>query len=364
MKKVRLWSVSRAPDGVMKAEDVPDVDNAETERLLEDLLVQSPELLMDNLSLIGRQVPTGGGSLDLLGIDEDGGLVVFELKRGTLTRDAVAQVLDYASDVAEIDFDRFSKMVEESSGKNGVESIDDFADYYAQNFPNRESVFETPPRMMLVGLGVDQRALRIVNFLANSGVNITLLTFNAFNRDGTLFLARQVESAGPAPTPPQPSWTKEANLRILKANARALDVEDLIERVADYVEKRTPAYRWPGRTTYSFGLTEHTDQGRPSLRVYLNVSLPSNNKGVIDLVFQERATKVLGESLDRAMARFPKTAKKSRRGQVEFQISSQTWGEFAPHLETLLAEMVEGWKKKTSAEGRSTEESPGEVGRD
>ena len=37
------------------------------------------------------------GPLDLLGIDQDGDLIVFELKRGTLTREAVAQIIDYAS---------------------------------------------------------------------------------------------------------------------------------------------------------------------------------------------------------------------------------------------------------------------------
>ena len=55
---------------------------------------------MNGLTLIGRQVSTDGGTLDLLGIDADGRLVVFELKRGTLTRDAGAQVRDYASDLA------------------------------------------------------------------------------------------------------------------------------------------------------------------------------------------------------------------------------------------------------------------------
>ncbi len=89
MEKVKLWSVMKDPDGKLKAEDVPDLHNTDTEQLIEDLLIASPELLMDELSLIGRQIPTNGGPLDLLGVDEEGGLVVFELKRGTLTRDAI-----------------------------------------------------------------------------------------------------------------------------------------------------------------------------------------------------------------------------------------------------------------------------------
>ena len=50
-------------------------------------------MLMPGLTLVGRQTPTGSGWLDLLGVDEDGKLVVFELKRGKLTREAVAQAI-------------------------------------------------------------------------------------------------------------------------------------------------------------------------------------------------------------------------------------------------------------------------------
>ena len=88
MQKIQLWSVNRAEDKLFSATAVKSVDNTETEQVLEDLLVASPDLLMEGLTLIGRQVAAAGGSLDLLGIDADGRLVVFELKRGTLTRDA------------------------------------------------------------------------------------------------------------------------------------------------------------------------------------------------------------------------------------------------------------------------------------
>lgn len=178
MKRVQLWSVNKGTDkGSWTAEDVLSVDTTETENLLESLLVDSPRLLMDGLTLIGRQVPTEGGPLHLLGVDRDGRLVVFELKRGTLTRDAVAQVLDYASDIAGMDANRFAKLIEDNSGRNGIDAIPDFLDWYSQTYPNRDSIFEEVPQMVLVGLGVDQRALRIVDFMVNTGVEISLLTF-------------------------------------------------------------------------------------------------------------------------------------------------------------------------------------------
>ena len=54
----------------------------DTEALLEETLVKNPQMLLPGLRLIGRQTPTAGGALDLLGVDEDGRLVVFELKSG------------------------------------------------------------------------------------------------------------------------------------------------------------------------------------------------------------------------------------------------------------------------------------------
>ena len=56
------------------------------------MLVANPDMLMSGLTLVGRQVPVETGFVDLLGIDEDGRLVVFELKREKLTSAAVAQV--------------------------------------------------------------------------------------------------------------------------------------------------------------------------------------------------------------------------------------------------------------------------------
>ena len=196
MKKIQLWSVDRT-EGKLTATAVESVDNTKTEQDLEELLVASPDLLMNGLTLIGRQVSTDGGTLDLLGIDADGRLVVFELKRGTLTRDAVAQVLDYASDLAALDAVRFGALIEKHSGRHGVDPIEDFADWYRQEHPGESEFPLDRPRMVLVGLGVDDRARRVVNFLAESQVDIQLMTFYAFREDGKLFLARQIESESP-----------------------------------------------------------------------------------------------------------------------------------------------------------------------
>ena len=57
-------------------------NQTDTELLLEDISVERPEMLLRGLTLVGRQTTTDVGYPDLLGVDGNGRLVVFELKRG------------------------------------------------------------------------------------------------------------------------------------------------------------------------------------------------------------------------------------------------------------------------------------------
>ena len=76
-EELRIWSV----DDGGKAEPLSPLKQMPTELEFEELLVTNPEMLEPGLRLIGRQTPTQTGWLDLLAVDTDGRLVVFELKR-------------------------------------------------------------------------------------------------------------------------------------------------------------------------------------------------------------------------------------------------------------------------------------------
>ena len=91
MDEIKLW---RIDDGgsVSSLGGMAQLDN---ELALEELLIAHPELLEPELELVGRQLPAAGGWLDLLAVDSTGRLVIYELKRGILGRDAVTQLLDY-----------------------------------------------------------------------------------------------------------------------------------------------------------------------------------------------------------------------------------------------------------------------------
>ena len=91
---IRIWEID---DSSKAATPVETTNRMESEHWLEEVLVTNPDMLMPGLTLVGRQTPTDSGLLDLLGVDADGRLVVFELKQEELMRDAVAQAIDYCS---------------------------------------------------------------------------------------------------------------------------------------------------------------------------------------------------------------------------------------------------------------------------
>jgi len=98
--------------------------------MLEDVLVANPDRLISRLTLVGRQIPVETGFVDLVGIDEDGRLVVFELKREKLTRAAVAQVLDYCTYLETLSDSEIGALLAERSGRDGIGRIGDFEEWY------------------------------------------------------------------------------------------------------------------------------------------------------------------------------------------------------------------------------------------
>ena len=127
ISELKLWSVG----GSSGSEPVPQLSQMSTEWEFENLLVANPEMLEPGLELVGRQTPAAGGWLDLLAVDRDGRLVVYELKRGNLARDAVTQILDYGSALDAMTGPELAKHISERSGDAGIRQIDDFEQWYA-----------------------------------------------------------------------------------------------------------------------------------------------------------------------------------------------------------------------------------------
>ena len=199
----------------------------DSESILEDTLVKHPRMIIPDLKLVGRQTPVTGGNLDLLGIDDEGRLVVLELKRDSPPRDAVAQVIDYGSAIEAMAEEDLAQLISEGTGRDGIDKINDFEEWYREEY--RKSLDELRPlRMFLVGLGTDETTKRMVDYLAEHGVDISLLTFYGFDYAGRTLLAKQVQVEGAASNSSQSSKSRAERWSSLENYIEELGLTDLL----------------------------------------------------------------------------------------------------------------------------------------
>lgn len=359
MEEIKLWKITREENEKPTAASVETIAKTDTEELLEEVLTGSPDLLMPNLRLIGRQTEISGGQLDLLGVDEDGELVVFELKRGNLTRDAVAQAIDYASYLDAFEADELCRHINENSGKGGTEAVEDFSRWYQEHF-QRPVQDIGRPRVMLVGLGVDERAKRMVSFLAQCELDISLITFHGFKHGGETLLARQVEVPSGVESVKS---TKRDNQAKLDKLLEALGIKQNYEEVTSAIKSGlgASAYQWPSPPGYSFYLPDVSATGRQTNRSYLALYAPEKLAGRIQVYLQPRAIEAAGEEILQQLA--------NSMGS-KFEAKPSGWGEiwidghkpaksYAETLTSLCQAIAAGWKTKMDNQGKADEEAVG-----
>ena len=167
-------------------------DEALYEKDFEDWVEQTPELLGDELLIIGRQVELDDGKdrVDLLAIDRAGSLVVIELKRDLLGGAADLQPLRYAALVSTWTHEQVRRQAEgywASTGqKRGtfVQEFDAFGDEDAQ--VNGEQ------RVILAGRDLKPRLGTVALWLRKHGVDTTVVTVSVFKHGDELLLQPQV----------------------------------------------------------------------------------------------------------------------------------------------------------------------------
>ncbi|HET9956063.1 MAG TPA: endonuclease NucS domain-containing protein [Polyangiaceae bacterium] len=188
MSNVALWQV-----GAGSLERVPEVA-LDLESTLESWIETTPALIQSDLVIVGRQLKTEAGRIDLLGLDAQGRWLVIEVKRAVLSRDAVAQVLDYASLLVSLDAEALAELTNaylEPRGKS-IEGL-------LQERDAMESLSVQPREVLLVIVGTGRAAGldRVVQYLSDRyGVPISVVTLDVFELPaGPRLISREVLEA-------------------------------------------------------------------------------------------------------------------------------------------------------------------------
>ena len=172
--EIKTWEIV---DGVLRPLDSKLADHGRLEALdLESWLDSDSTIIRPGLKIIGRQVVTRSGPLDLLAIDEAGNLVVIELKRDKIPRDALAQAIDYASDVATWSLEKLGEVCAKHTGQ-GLEDV------FSEAFPDADLdgvTINGSQRIVLVGFAVEDALERMIQWLSEAygvGINAVVLKY-------------------------------------------------------------------------------------------------------------------------------------------------------------------------------------------
>lgn len=157
---------------------------------LEQWIKSNPQILGDDIAVIGEQVQTSSGPLDFLGIDNYGNTVIVELKRDRLPREALAQAIDYASDIAGWEIDRFREVCKAYTGQ----ALEDFLQEKFEDISLEDLAINQAQRLLLVGTAVEESLGRMIEWLSDSynvGINVIVLNY-AKTSQGDSILSRMV----------------------------------------------------------------------------------------------------------------------------------------------------------------------------
>lgn len=181
-----IWRIDSKLTRLMSANIAKEID---LERYIEDDI----GILDSGWLLIGRQVVSDVGPIDLLAIDRSGALVIIELKRQQTTREITAQALDYAAWVESLRSDGiatiYKKYCERWKKQDAQTTLDAaFQSKFGAKLPAEE--LNNSHKIVLVASELDARTERVVRYLAGRGVSMNILFFQTFSDGDRQFLSR------------------------------------------------------------------------------------------------------------------------------------------------------------------------------
>ncbi len=239
---IRLWTIG-SDDRLAEISELSMAEQGVIEQRIETCLESRPDAIGDGLLLIGRQVRTGSGWLDLLAISSDGTIVVIELKRDQTPKETVAQALDYASWIAE----QSEETIREVASQYLQEDLDvAFQERFQQPLLDLNT---TTPSIRIVASRLDESTERMIQHLPDQyGMDINGIVLRyARLASGAELLARTAVSIESVPIgtarPPDPSLRSEATLMQMAADHGSTVVVQRLRGLSDFLlENPTRTY--------------------------------------------------------------------------------------------------------------------------
>ncbi|MXR51365.1 DUF91 domain-containing protein [Halovenus sp. WSH3] len=163
----------------------------DTEANLEQRLVRTDGAKIGEVEVlyVGRQGSPGeGGIFDILGVDERGDTVIVELKRDRAPRDIVAQALEYASEIRNVDYeylnDQYREFLREEQGYTDPSEMPTLREAHREYFDLDDALskreFNDEQRLVVVGTDFQDVSLNMADFLREHGVDVVAVEYSTY----------------------------------------------------------------------------------------------------------------------------------------------------------------------------------------
>lgn len=215
---------------------------------LEILLEKNPEYFFDNskILIIGRQVTTNLNTfIDLLGVDQFGNTVVIELKRAKTPRETLAQLIEYASFIDNLDYDQLNDIYQNYSGEDA--SLEDYHQEYYKSEREEKLSWNKNSKLIIVASNITTEIKQTSMYLRKKGLDVYCLEFKYFaNNSGNKmissdfvvgdeeFIRTKINSSAQLP-----KTDKEKFLSSLDSNGKKV-----FESLFNFAEKENLTLRW------------------------------------------------------------------------------------------------------------------------
>ncbi len=151
------------------------------ESKLENLLESNSDYFFEDskLLIIGRQLTTNLNTfIDLLGIDKSGNTIAIELKRDKTPRETIAQILEYASFVENLDYEQLNEIYQNYTGEDI--DLENFHKEYFNSESDEVLSFNKSTKLVIVAQIITKEISQTALYLRKKGIDIYCVEFRYF----------------------------------------------------------------------------------------------------------------------------------------------------------------------------------------
>lgn len=160
------------------------------EKHIEKWVVGKPEILFSdpNAVMIIASEITGEMQADVMAVDSQGNLIIIEIKRHGSDRNVIGQILDYAAQLSEWQYEEFDKRWKKDGGESKGDLLVAFQKFIENNSFSEEDFLKNR-YLYILAAGEDESMKRIISWLRDGyGVPIDFVSFGLFRGDNETLL--------------------------------------------------------------------------------------------------------------------------------------------------------------------------------